>query len=309
MINIIGKRYWYFLLSALIIVPGLVSLLLPGGLLLGIDFTGGTLWEIQFNHQVEPAIVRSVFTDQGLDATVQTSGQNTVTIRTKEIRADSPQKNELAQAIKDRPGLGDFTELEFNAVGPAIGSEIAQRAIVAVALASIGILIYIWLAFRRLPNAFRFGACAIAALVHDAFVVLGTFSILGRLFGVEMDSMFVTAILTVIGFSVHDTIVVFDRIRENALRHPGEPFEIIVNHSLLPTLGRSISTSLTVVFTIAALVLFGGVTTRIFALTLLIGIISGTYSSIFNASPLLVVWENGEVGKLFRKLRPAPAAG
>jgi preprotein translocase subunit SecF len=174
----------------------------------------------------------------------------------------------------------------------------------AVGLACVGILIYISWAFRKVANPLRYGACAIIALLHDVLVVLGIFSILGVAFGIEIDALFLTALLTgPIGFSVHDTIVVFDRIRENINKYPGETFERVVNHSLLQTLGRSISTSLTVIFTLSALFLFGGVTIRYFVLAMLVGIVTGTYSSIFNASPLLVVWENGEIGKAWRRLR------
>lgn len=302
--NIIGKRYLYFVISALIIVPGLVSLLIPPGLRLGIDFTGGTLWEIAFEHPVQPAQVKGIFANHDLtDTMVQTTGQNTVLIRSKEIPDGSDLKRALEADL--RTNLGQFQELRFDSVGPTIGAEVAQRAIIAVAAASVGILLYITFAFYRVASPFRYGVCAIAALLHDAFVVLGIFSILGRFFNVEVDSLFVTALLTVIGFSVHDTIVVFDRIRENMGKRSGEAFEAVVNHSMVQTLGRSISTSLTVVFTLTALVLFGGVTTKTFTLALLIGIISGTYSSIFNASPLLVVWENREVGRFFIRLRSA----
>ena len=301
MLDIVGKRYWYFLLSALIIVPGLVSLLLPSGLKLGVDFTGGTLWELQFSQPVQPASVKALFAELNFDAAVQTSGETGVLIRTREIRADSPDKAKVESAL--RAQYGEYTELRYETVGPVVGNEIRDRAVMALGLASLGILVYIWYAFRRIPSSLRYGVCAIVALLHDALLVLGVFSILGRVLGVEIDSMFVTALMTVIGFSVHDTIVVFDRIRENMLRHPGEPFETVVNHSILQTVGRSLMTSLTVLFTLSALVMFGGVTTRTFALTLLIGVTSGTYSSIFNASPLLVVWENGEVGKLVRRLR------
>jgi len=304
-LNIVGKRYWFFLFSALIIIPGLVSLLIPPGLKLGVDFTGGTLWELQFQSVPPTAAVRPVFTSFGHDALVQTTGETSVLIRTKEIHADAPEKGAIEQALREK--LGDFKELRFESVGPTVGAEASSRATFAVALASLGILLYLWYAFRRVPNSFRYGVCAIVALLHDALVVLGVFSILGRVAGIEIDSLFVTALLTVIGFSVHDTIVVFDRIRENMIRHAGESFESVVNHSLTQTLGRSLSTSLTVIFTLTALVLFGGITTRIFALTLLIGIVSGTYSSIFNASQLLVVWENGELGKLFRGHKPVGA--
>ncbi len=294
MIDLIGKRRFYFLFSLLIILPGLLSLLLPGGLRLAVDFTGGTLWELRFSQTPPPALVKEVLAEKGYpDAIVQTTGEGTILIRTKEIPSDAPVKGEIVAALQAR--FGDLQEQRFESVGPIVGTEVAQRALAAVALASLGILGYLWFAFRRVPAAYRYGTCAIIALLHDALVVLGIFSLLGRLFHLEIDALFVTAILTVIGFSVHDTIVVFDRIRENLLRYPGQPFEAVVNHSLLQTLGRSLATSLTVIFTLAALVLFGGVTTRPFALALLIGIVSGTYSSIFNAAALLVAWEKGEL--------------
>ncbi len=307
MLDIIGKRYWYFLASAIVIIPGLISLLMQPGLKLGVDFTGGTLWEMQFTTQVQPSDLKTVLTKFDLgDSVIQTSGENTLLVRSKEIRSDSPQKTDIANAIKQR--FGNFTELRFESVGPAIGQEVAQQAIWAVIAASIGILLYISWAFRKVPSPFRYGVCAIIALLHDALLVLGVFSILGKLFNVEIDSLFVTALLTVISFSVHDTIVVFDRIRENMSKRTGEPFGEVVNHSVLQTLGRSLNTSLTVIFTLTALTLFGGVTTKNFVLALLIGIVSGTYSSIFNASMLLVVWENGELGGLFRRLVPGRAS-
>jgi preprotein translocase subunit SecF len=297
-LHIVRQRKFYYLISLLLIIPGLIALAVPPHLKLAVDFTGGTLWELQFNQTVQPGDVRTVLAEHGHgDAVVQTSGERGVLIRSKEIPSEGTVKSEIASALRGR--FGDYQELRFETVGPVVGQEIATRAILAVALAAIGILVYIAWAFRHVDHPVRYGACAIVALLHDALLVLGVFSILGHLFNVEVDSLFVTAILTVIGFSVHDTIVVFDRIRENRRRFPGQPFEDIVNHSLLQTLGRSLATSLTVVFTLSALVLFGGVTTRLFALTLLIGIISGTYSSIFNASALLVSWENGELGRFF----------
>jgi len=298
LIDIVAKRYVFFLISAIIIIPGLISLIIPPGLQLGVDFTGGTLWELQFQRPVTATGIQDVLAAHGFgDSLVQTGANNTVLIRAKEIRPDLPIKGQIASDLQAK--FGSMTELSFQSVGPTVGNEVWQRSIEAIGLASLGILLYIWWAFRRVPHPYVYGICAIVALLHDAFVVLGVFSILGRIIHVEIDSLFVTALLTVIGFSVHDTIVVFDRIRENSRRFHGQPFEQIVNHSLLQTLGRSLATSLTVLFTLSALVLFGGVTTRLFALTLLIGIISGTYSSIFNASALLVSWQNGELGRLF----------
>ncbi len=300
MIDIIGKRFWYFLVSAIVIIPGIVSLVIPPGLELAVDFTGGTLWEMKFARQVQPAEVKEVFAELNMgEVIVQTSGEQTLLVRSKEIPADSSLKTNIATAMRDK--FGSYDEMRFESVGPSVGEEVASRAIWAVVAAAVGILLYISLAFRKVPNPFRYGACAIFALLHDALLVLGIFSILGKLFHIEVDALFVTALLTVIGFSVHDTIVVFDRIRENMTKRGTESFAQVVNHSVLQTLGRSLNTSLTVIFTLTALVLFGGVTTRSFVLALLIGIISGTYSSIFNASMLLVVWENGELGQFFRR--------
>lgn len=171
-----------------------------------------------------------------------------------------------------------------------MSADLIQQAVILILIGSLGILTWITVRFRDV----KFGVTALMALIHDVIVVVGTFAILGTFAGVEVDALFVTAMLTVIGFSVHDTIVVFDRVRENKARHAGEPFDQIVNHSLLQTLGRSIMTSFTVVLTLMSLLLFGGSAIRFFILALLIGIVSGTYSSIFNASPLLVVWQQWE---------------
>jgi preprotein translocase subunit SecF len=306
LIDFVGKRYWYFALSLLIIIPGVISLLIPPALKLSVDFTGGTLWEVRFQREVQPSDVRLVLSENGLpDSVVQTSGTNQVLIRAKDIESASASgtRERLQAALQQR--FGTFETVRFESVGPSLGGEVSQKAFQAVGLAALGILLYISVAFRRVRHSFRFGTCAIIALLHDALVVLGVFSILGKLFDVEVDSLFVTAVLTVIGFSVHDTIVVFDRIRENTTRHAGEGFEAIVNHSIMQTLVRSLNTSLTAALVLAALVLFGGLTTRNFALALLVGVVSGTYSSIFNASQLLVVWENGDLGRLLRRFRPA----
>jgi preprotein translocase subunit SecF len=194
---------------------------------------------------------------------------------------------ELRTALESRFGPIDDVLLETN-VGPVISSELIQQAFLLIIFGAVGIML--WITFRF--GDFRMGATAIGALIHDVIVVVGIFALLGTIFGLQLDALFVTAMLTVIGFSVHDTIVVFDRIRENRVRHAGEPFDQIVNHSILQTIGRSINTSMTVVVTLTALFLFGGQAIHAFVLALLIGIISGTYSSIFNASPLLVDWHN-----------------
>jgi len=288
MLDIIGKRYWYFLISTLVLMPGVVFLTLFG-LPLSIDFTGGALLEVEFARaQIGPAQVKEVFAEHGYgDTMVQTSGERVFLIRAKNI--DSATKTAIEADLEER--FGDLTELRFESVGPAVGEEVQQRALYAVGLAAVAILFYITWAFRHVPNPVRFGTCTIIALIHDVFVVVGVAAILGHLRGWEVDALFLTALLTVIGFSVHDSIVVFDRIRENVKRRAGEPIESVVNHSIIQTLNRSMITELNVLFTLIALLLFGGVTIRGFAFTLLIGIISGTYSSIFTASPLLVEWE------------------
>lgn len=308
MVDIIGKRYWYFALSLLVIIPGLVAMGLHWTqfgtpFALAIDFTGGTIWELG-DIQTVPATdaVRALFSKYDVrDAVPQPeflNGKNGVLIRSTEVTPEA--KLKIVPELKQLVG-GGYTELRFESVGPQIGSEVSLRAAQAVGLASIAILLYITYAFRKVPQPFRYGVCAVIAMIHDVLVVIGAASIFSLVFGWEVDSLFLTALLTVIGFSVHDTIVVFDRIRENLVRLRGLEFETVVNHSLLQTLDRSINTQLTVLFTLFALALFGGVTIRQFIITLLVGILSGTYSSIFNASQLLVVWENGEIGKFFRR--------
>lgn len=313
MLDIVKHRYKFFAFSLLLIIPGAIYLALFG-LRLGIDFEGGTLWQVRFNQPVAIEDVRRTLSANGYaNVPVQSFGQDVngtltrgVSMRLPEIEENSAKKRELEDVLNKR--FGAFTEEGFQTVGPAVGAEIARRSILAIALASLGILLYIAFAFRKVNHPFRYGTCAVVAMVHDVLVVVGLYAILGKHFGVEVDALFVTALLTVIGFSVHDTIVVFDRIRENQLRRFGESFENVVNYSLVQTLVRSINTSITVLITLTALYLFGGVTIKNFVLALLIGIASGTFSSIFNASLMLVVWETGELGRLFRRRRQPAAA-
>jgi preprotein translocase subunit SecF len=303
MFDIIGRRYWFFGLSLLVIVPGLIALAL-WGTPLSIDFTGGTLLELQFTGSVDIAQVRAVYAAHGFgDSTVQTSGANTAIIRSKELAVDQKQA-----IVADLEKLyGPSTKLSDETVGPAVGREVARSAALAVALAAVGILLYITFSFRRVEHALRYGVAAIIAMIHDILVILGLAAILGRVLGWEVDALFLTALLTVASFSVHDTIVVFDRIRENSGIYRKEAYETIVNHSVVQTLDRSINTQLTVMLTLLALALFGGVTINHFVVVLLIGVFSGTYSSIFNAAALLVVWENQEWKTWFHR-KPAAAA-
>jgi preprotein translocase subunit SecF len=288
--NIIGRRKWWYAISVLMIVPGLVSLYL-WGLKLGIDFNSGQLSVVRGTVAVET--VRQAADGLGFqDIQVVPSGDQTQ-IR---FRDPSPQAQHEANHQKFKTALASrqIEELSFDSVGPTVSKDIARNAILSLLLAALAIVLYIAYAFRNVPapaSSWSFGFMAIAALLHDALFVLGVFSLLGHFLGVEVDALFVTAILTVIGFSVHDTIVVFDRIRENLRRRKGS-FEEIVNASILETFARSINTSATVLLTLLALYLFGGESIRHFVLALMIGIASGTFSSIFNASPLLVTWHN-----------------
>lgn len=306
MIDIIGKRYWFFGLSLLVIVPGLIALAL-WGLPLSIDFTSGSLLEVSFPQSTRPpdlAEVRGLFAAQGYDdVTAQTSGTNGIVVRSKPL-AEADQREILSglEAL-----YGPATVLTAETVGPAVGAEVAERAALAVGLAAVGILAYITFAFRKVEHPLRYGLAAIGAMLHDALVMLGMAAIFGRLFGWEVDALFLTAVLTVLGFSVHDSIVVFDRIRENQLIHRRLDYETLVNHSLVQTLDRSMNTQITVMFALLALALFGGDTIRTFIVTLLVGLISGTYSSVFNAAPLLVVWQNREWAHPFRRKRPQAA--
>ena len=311
MFDIVGKRYWFFALSLLVIIPGLISIGIHwrqtgAPLPLSIDFTGGSIMELQFkeSQSIQPGDVQVILAQNGFDdSLVQTSGTDTVLIRTKEM--DSAAKARVQDALRTR--WGAFIEQRFESVGPAVGAEVTRASAIAVGAAAMGILLYLWFAFRQVPNAFRYGTAAVIAMFHDVFVMLGLGSIFGFAFGWQVDSLFLTALMTVIGFSVHDTIVVFDRIRENMIRHRGEPFDLIVNHSIIQTLDRSINTQLTVMFTLLAMVLFGGVTIRHFVTILLLGVFSGTYSSIFNAAQILVVWEYREWRTWFRRQAPVAA--
>jgi preprotein translocase subunit SecF len=298
MFNIVEKRHWYFLLSTLIIIPGLVAMIYSIAMYgspvkLGIDFTGGALLELRLEQPVRPAEVRQVFVENGYTGvTVQTTTDDqTVLVRTKPMGPEA--KDEVVNDLQ--AVFGPVEVLRFESVGPAVGAEVTRAAGIAVAVAAVFILAFIIFAFRKVPNAFRYGVCAIAAMIHDILVTVGLFSIACLVLNWEADALFLTALLTVIGFSVQDTIVVFDRIRENIPKRRGEPFETIVNRSLLETIHRSLATQLNAIFVLIALLIFGGATMKQFVAVLLVGLLSGTYSSIFNAVPLLVVWETREI--------------
>jgi preprotein translocase subunit SecF len=305
MTDIVGKRYVYFLISALIIIAGLVAMGISfvrygSPVRLSVDFSGGALMELAFAQPVPPAEVRQVFVAHGYgDTTVQTTGDaQTMLIRSKEL--EEGEKAQIQGELVAK--FGPMTELRFDQVGPTVGREVTRSATIAIAAAAVAIMAFVIFAWRKVPHALRYGICATAATLHDVLVTMGAFSILGLLLGWEADALFLTAMLTVTGFSVQDTIVVFDRIRENIPKRRGEPYELIVNRSLLETLHRSLATQLNAIFILVAILFFGGATIRQFVATLLIGLISGTYSSLFTAVPLLVVWEKGEFGSFFRRL-------
>jgi preprotein translocase subunit SecF len=291
-LNIIGRRNWFFLLSLVVIVPGIVSMA-TNGFLLGIDFAGGTEFTVKFaNNPTLPVVESAVAAENINGSVIQTAGGGYI-LRYPPL--NPAQQTAIQGDLQGR--LGPMTVQQILAVGGTIAGETITLALLAVVIASVAILLLLAVRFRNVPGGwragFQFGGSALAALLHDVFILTGIFSILGKVFGLhigQIDSYFVTAVLTVVGFSVHDTIVVFDRIRENLRVSQRLSFDQVVNLSIMQTAARSIITSFTVVLVLAAILIAGGPTIAGLALALMIGIVSGTYSSIFNAAPLLVVW-------------------
>jgi preprotein translocase subunit SecF len=291
--DIIGKKKIYFAFSILIMLPGIVGLVIFG-LNLSIDFTGGSRMKIAYEKSVDEAnkdFVESTLESQNIRVISQEPSGNILIVRTSTI--DEKQNSVFVKKLTSK--YGNASVEEFSTVGPTIGKETTLNAIKAVVVAALLVVVYISWVFRKVPkpaSSIRFGVSTILALVHDVLVTVGVFSILGYLFNVEIDALFITALLTIIGFSVHDTIVVFDRIRENLGKGSSANFDKVVNDSILQTIGRSLNTSLTVLMVLFALLLFGGESIRWFVVALIVGIASGTYSSIFIASPILVVWHD-----------------
>lgn len=301
--NILGKRYIFFGVSLLIILVGL-GIIIFRGIPLSIDFTGGSLLEVQFEgRSPETTEIYRVYDEAGIeDVQVQTSDTGSYIIRSQFLENDD--RDTVIAALSDT--IGEVTVVRFDSVGPSIGEQVTSRGALAVAVSSLLVVLFIAWSFRGVTHAFRYGICAILAMIHDVGIIFSATAIGSILWGWEVDSLFLTALLTVIGFSMQDTIVVFDRIRENSSIYRRLDFETLVNHSIVQTLQRSINTQLmTVEFLLLALAMFGGVTLREFAGILLIGLLSGTYSSIFIAAPILVLWENREWKTWFRK--PAAA--
>ena len=304
--NFVGLRGWLFIFSALVILPGLVFLIIAPGLRQGIDFTGGSTLTLEFSDPVNQTDLRAELANLGhSDATVQQLEDNVFFIRTKEL-------DEVARAAgltgtEGKLSPNGVQQLSFDLVSPVVAGETILNAIYAILAATVGIFLYVWWAFRNVPSPFRYGAAAIIALLHDAMIVIGIFSILGVLIEMEVGTMFLVAILTVIGYSVNDTIVVFDRIRENVLTFPNRELSEVVNLSISETIGRSLNTSVTLLISLMALMLFGGSTIREFLLVLLIGVVVGTYSSIAIASQALISWEYGDFKRVILR-RPVEAS-
>jgi preprotein translocase subunit SecF len=293
MFDIIGKRFWFFLISGVVILIGIISLA-AFGLPSGIEFSSGSMLTIRFEEPVEHDQFQQELSDLGYtSAIIQRTGEGEFLIRTQELTGE--EKAQIEEALAAR--FGQLSETQFYSVSPMVAAETANNAAIAVAVAAVGILLYVTWAFRRMPKPFHYGTCAIVALVHDALIAMGVFSILGAILGWQINLMFITGLLAVIGYSVNNTVVIFDRIRENLTRGTGADFEAVVNHSLVETLSRSINTSLTTLIVVLALLLFVGASIQNFAIVLIIGIIAGTFSSICVAPSLLVVWDKGEWGR------------
>ena len=304
--DFVGKRNWFFLFSFLVILPGVVFLIINPGLRTGIDFKGGSTMTVAFSTPVTQEELRSQLASLGqVDATVQNFGDNTYFLRTRQL--SDADKEAILNSFEATLSQDGVEVLSSDLVSPVVARETILNGMYAVVAASVGIFIYLWWAFRSVPRPFRYGLAAIVALVHDLVIVVGIFAILGNLLGLEVNTMFLVAVLTVIGYSVNDTIVVFDRLRENVTNYGNRGFAQNVNVSISETIGRSLNTSLTLLIVLMSLLLFGGATIRTFLLVLIIGVIAGTYSSIAVASQVLVVWESGAFGRMLPFRRSATA--
>jgi preprotein translocase subunit SecF len=302
MYDIIGKRYWFFLISGVLILISIVSLSTVG-LKAGIEFSSGSILTISFEQPPSFSDFKAEMSSLGYgNALIQQAGNNSFIVRTQELSDQETTTIENDLQAK----FGKFTETpDFTSISPQAAAETVHNAIIAVAVASIGILLYVTWAFRRMPRPFRYGLCAVIALIHDALVALGVFSVLGAVLGWETNLMFITGVLAIIGYSINNTIVVFDRIRENLIRGISANFETVVNNSQVETMTRSMNTSLTTLITVLAILLFVGSSIQNFAVVLLIGIVAGTFDSVFVAPALLVVWDKGEWGRFIPFRRPS----
>jgi preprotein translocase subunit SecF len=304
MIDFVGKRHWFFLGSAIAVVVAIFALG-AFGLRPGIDFSGGTSMTLRFEPQVEQGELRQAMADYGsTDAIIQRSGDDYL-MRLKLLSLE--EREALLTTLQTEFG-GEVTVLDYNTVSPSIATETARQAGLALVFASIAMLLYIAWSFRKMPSPLKWGTCAIVALVHNIVIVAGLFAILGKIRGVEVDALFITGLLTIVGYTINNTVVVFDRVRENRSKGISPDLGITVNCSLVETLVRTVNTSLTTLCVILALLLFGGSTIYYFILVLFVGLMVGTYSSMFIAGPLLVTWEKREWGLVLSRIRAARQA-
>ncbi|MDY7018648.1 MAG: protein translocase subunit SecF [Chloroflexota bacterium] len=296
MIDFVGKRSWFFFISVIILIAGIASLAIFG-LKPGVDFAGGTSLTMELSAPIEQTQMREEMAELGYDkATIQRMDEDKFLIRLKEI---SPQeRDKLVDDLEASLGC-QIKIIDYYAVSATVGTETARNAAIAVIIAAVAMLFYVVWAFRRMPKPFRWGTCAVIAILHDVLIVIGVFSFLGWVVGVEIDALFITGLLAVVGYSINNTVVVFDRIRENMTKGISPDFSQTVNSSILETLGRCLNTSMTTLFVVLALFLFGGATIHYFVLVLLLGIIVGTYTSVCIAGELLVMWEKHEWTKLY----------
>ena len=298
MLDIIGKRFWFLVISGALTLICII-LLAAFGLELGIDFSSGSILTVSFEQEVDQGQLEQELAGLGYtSATVERNPEGDFLISTVELTSE--EKAQLKENLAAK--FGTIKEKGFENVDPVIAKETARIAVIAIAIAAVGMLLYITWAFRRMPSPFRYGTCSIIALVFNMLVILGVFAILGAISGWGINLLFITGILAVIGYSVNNTVVIFDRIRENLIKGVSADFRVVVNNSLVESLSRSFNTSLTTILVVLALLLFVGASIQNFTVTLLIGIIIGTYSSVYVAPTLLVVWENREWGRL---LHPA----
>jgi len=290
-LDFIKYKYFYFLISVLLIIPSIISLAL-WGLKPAIDFTGGSVLEIKIKERrgKTPGLGDLAGIEKKVEGVgeiiVQEIKEDTYLLKMKEINKDK--KEEILEKLKEK--FGEIEEIRFETVGPIIGQELIKKTVLAVILASAFIVVYVSFRFKDK----KYGFCAILAMLHDTIILLGTFSLLGHFLDVEVDTLFVTAVLTILSFSVHDTVVVYDKIRESLRRYPRAEFRDLASKAIAETLTRSINNSMTIIFMLLCLYLLGGETIRWFTFALLVGTIAGTYSSTFTAVPLLVVWQEKE---------------
>ena len=299
MINIVAKRMWFLTASTIILIVGILSLTFPPHLNLGIDFLSGTGITVKFVDDVSSSQIENQFTKIGLDSpSIQSMGDNTYFIRTEKLsdfdvenNDSTVSRNDLEKSIEEIDKNADIIEIE--SVGTKVAEGTIRNSIVAVSVASFFVMIYVLYAFRRLEKSYRFAFSAVLTLIHDVVLVTGIYALLGHIFGLQVNSVFIVALLTVIGYSVNDTIVIFDRIRENQIKFPDNKYSSNINISINESIIRSLGTSITTLLVLFSMLILGGSTLREFIVVLILGVVVGTYSSIFIASQFLIIWEEG----------------